>query len=264
MNHTRLCFAILVLAFSLFSCSSVCPAVKPGVNPLTFKFAADAKANGKIKAFVSAAKDVGRISMEVEGRATAACRRMGMDLGLAPVHMKPKDGPGGAAAGACEAVAMRLRGLLQGGIRISVQVQLPRCQAIMQAQAECAAGCDVNTDAECRASCQARANVNASCTPAVVKVTATAGAQVAGKLVQTLQANLPELLYAQIALGQRLIGDIKTLVQVGAALPKVVANAGLQGAACIAAAAEMSASASFRVQASVRASASVSGSVGAG
>jgi hypothetical protein len=211
---------------------------------------------------VQAAKDMAAVSQQLEAEATAACQRMGADLGLGPAQLQPRQGPGGAAAGACEAVGVAIDGILRQGVQVRATVQPPVCQANAQAQARCGASCDVSTDAECRASCQAHADVNASCTPAVVTVQASQSAALALRLVQTLQANLPTLIHAQVTLGQRLVGDAKVVAQVGTQLPNLVGNAGAQALACVAAAADVAASASVRIEVSVRASASVSGRVG--
>jgi hypothetical protein len=121
-----------------------------------------------------------------------------------------------------------------------------------------------SADAECNASCNAHANLNAQCTPPQVRVTALQNVELAGRLVATLQANLPQLLYAQIALGQRVMQDARVVVDLGAQLPNVVGDAGLQAIACVTAAAQGAAQASARINVSVQASASVSGRVGAG
>jgi hypothetical protein len=97
----------------------------------------------------------------------------------------------------------------------------------------------------------------------MVAVRTSQNVEMAGRLVATLQANLPALLHAEVALGRRLIGDAQVVGQVGAQLPKIVGKAGVHALACIGAAAEASASASVRINVSVRASASVTGRVGA-
>ncbi len=119
-----------------------------------------------------------------------------------------------------------------------------------------------SADAECNASCNAHADLTAQCSQAQVQLYGQPSFDMAARLFATLQANLPNLLYAQMALGQRVIGDAQTVVQVGAALPKVVGDAGLEGLSCIAASANAAAQASARINVSVRASASVSGRVG--
>ena len=91
-----------------------------------------------------------------------------------------------------------------------------------------------------------------------------AGTPDAQRLAATLQANLPLLLHAQIALGKRVLASAQVVAQVGAALPKIVGQAGAHAIACIGAATEATASASARLNVSVQASVSVSGRVGAG
>ncbi len=283
MNRTRQCFCFILLALLTTSCSLIggsglgvaaCPTLKPNVDALSARLSANARVDGKVKAFVQASKDMARISAQMEAEAADACRRMGVDLGLAPQHMKPEDGPGGAAAGACKAVAARIDGILRGGIggahvSLRVTIQPPVCQANVQAQARCDGACAGSAqasqaDAECRASCKAHADAHASCQPARVQVEATSGAHVAGRLVATLRANLPRLVHAQIALGQRMVQNARVIAEVGVQLPKIVGEAGAQALACIAAAADMAASASVRINVSVRASASVTGRVSSG
>jgi hypothetical protein len=264
---------VIMLAACLVSCGMIgggtlgraaCPALRPNISALDVGFDANATVNAKVQVFVQAAKDMDAISAQIEMKAAQACQRMGMDLGLSPAQMQPRKGPGGAAAGACEPLAMHIDAILRQGIRVTATVQPPRCQANAQAQAHCAGRCDVNRDAECRASCEAHAEVHASCQPAVVHVQASQGAQQAAALVATLQANLPQLIEAQITLGQRLVHHAQVIAQVGANLPKIVGKAGAQALACIGAAADIAASASVRINVSVKASASVSARAGAG
>ena len=243
--------------------SAACPALRPNVDALSARFSGRANIDGKIKTFVQASKDMASVSHQIEAEATGACIRMGTDLGLTGAQMRPQKGPGGSTAGACNAVAARIDAILQQGVRLQATVQAPQCQANANAQARCASACNVGIDNECSASCRAHANAQASCSPARVTVQATQNAQAASRLVQTLQANLPQLIHAQITLGQRLMEDARVVAQVGAELPKLVGEAGAQAAACIAAAADASATASVRIQVSVRASASVSGRAGA-
>ncbi|WP_437298003.1 hypothetical protein [Sorangium sp. So ce426] len=119
-------------------------------------------------------------------------------------------------------------------------------------------------DADCDACCRAHAAVHAPCTPTRVHARVVQGGEMAARLAATLQANLPALLHAQKALGHRLLGDALTVLQVGAALPRLVGGAGARALACVAGAAEASKSALVRIQVSVRASSSVAGQVGFG
>ncbi len=118
-----------------------------------------------------------------------------------------------------------------------------------------------SVDAECNASCSATANLRAQCTPGQVMVQTNANTEAAMRLVQTLQVNLPWLIKAELGLGRRVAGDVKTVVQIGGQLPKIVGDAGAQAMACIAGAAHASAQASVRINVSIQASASVNGKV---
>ena len=133
--------------------------------------------------------------------------------------------------------------------------QAPKCEGYVRPP---------HADAECDASCRAHASFSASCTPAVVNVHASQGAEMAARLAATLQANLPLLLHAQVALGRRVINDAEILVQVGGQLPRLVGQASAHAAACVAASSNASVQASASIKITVQASASVSGRVGAG
>jgi hypothetical protein len=84
------------------------------------------------------------------------------------------------------------------------------------------------------------------------------------QLIATLSKNLPVLVRAQIAYGKRLAGSIQTLVEVGADMPKAVADATAKGVACMGAAANATVQAQASIQVSVKASASVSAKANAG
>lgn len=325
-----------------------CPELASGASALGANFAADARINGKVRTFVEASKDVVAVAGYIESEVTAACTRMGTDLGLSPAQMAPRNEPGGRASGACAAVSARIDSILQQGVGVTVTVKPPTCQFNAQAKASCEGACSAqvdpgsivascepaklsgycqgrcigqcdgtcngqcngtcsavdaqgrcagtcqgqcdgqcqatchttcqgtwqapkcegqvtppSADAECNASCQAHAEMQGGCTPVEVLVLPTGNVAAAMQLVATLQANLPRLLYAEIALAKRLAGSIQVVGQVGAQLPKIAGNAGARALACIGAAAEATASASVRINVSVQASASVSGKVGA-
>jgi hypothetical protein len=120
-----------------------------------------------------------------------------------------------------------------------------------------------SADAECNASCNAHAELSATCVPGRVDVQGVQNAELALRLAATLRANLPLLIHAEVALGKRVAGSVKTVVDVGYQLPRVVGDAGAEGLACIAAASNASVQASMRINVSIQASASVTGRVGA-
>lgn len=241
---------------------AMCPELG-GADALSASFSGDLRANGKIRAFVQAAKDMSGASLQIEGEAADACLRMGRDLGMGPQELAARNEAGGRASGACEAVGARIEAILRQGVSVSVRVQPPSCQANAQASARCGGACGTAGDAECEASCRAHANANASCSPALVTVVPAQPSPQAMALAATLQTNLPQLLHAELALGRRLAGDAQVVAQVGSNLPRIVGQAGAHAMACVGAAADAAATASFRIQVSVRASASVTGRVGA-
>lgn len=327
-----------------------CPQLSGGGDPLTAHYSANVRANADVGAFVASSKDLVEVSMQIEGEAAEACRRMGRDLGVPEQQMHPsQDQAGGEAQAACGALRARIDGILQAGMGVQVSVRPPACTADVQAHAQCSGACNAQVDpgqviaqcepgrlsghcsgtcqgscdgscqgqcdgqcsvrnasgqcagrcsgtchgscdttchaqcqgqwqmphcdaqirapqasAECQASCNARADIRAQCVPAQVMVQSTASTQDMARLAATLQANLPMLLHAELALGKRLVNTAEMMVSVGANLPNVIGQAGAEAAACVAAAANASATASARIHVSVQASASVSGRVGAG
>ncbi len=136
---------------------ATCPQLTGG-DPLSAHFSANAVADGKIRTFVAASKDLITVSVQMENEATDACRRMGADLGLNPAQMAPQSSdPGAGAQAACGAVAAQIDSILRMGVRIGVQVAPPQCQANLQAKAQCEGACNVQVDP---------GQIVAQCTPA--------------------------------------------------------------------------------------------------
>ncbi len=114
---------------------------------MQFNYSANARANGKVKAFVVAARSLVDASTKMEALATTACRNMGRDLGVPDQAMAARnDEPGASAKAACGAVAAQINTILRAGIQIQAQVQPPQCQANFQAKARCEGACDVQVD----------------------------------------------------------------------------------------------------------------------
>jgi hypothetical protein len=164
---------------------------------------------------------------------------------------------GGGAGGQC---AGNCRGTCNGSCsgechgNCSVEFQEPKCDVAIQAP---------SADARCDASCHAHADLTAQCTPPRVNVVASVNTGEMGQLIATLQANLPPLLMAQIAYGQRIVADIDILVRTGSELPNAFGQLTAHAGACIAAAANACVSARASLSVSVQASASISAKAGA-
>ncbi len=135
---------------------ATCPQLSSNMDPLNAHFSADAEADGKVRAFVSAAKDLVTVSVQMQNEAAQACQRMGMDLGIPPAQMQAQsDDPGASAQAACNAVAARIDAIMRQGVQIRVQGYPPRCQANVQAKASCDAACNVQVSpAQIIAQCQ--------------------------------------------------------------------------------------------------------------
>jgi hypothetical protein len=221
---------------------------------------ADVQAGARCSGSCSGQIDPGRIVAECEpgrlsGYCTGTCQGSceGNCRGQCDGQCTMRDASGqctgrcsGTCHGSCDATCHA---------RCEGQWQAPRCEGSVQGP---------SVDAQCQASCNARAEIRASCVPAQVMVQSSAQSQEMARLAGTLQANLPLLLHAELALGKRLVQTSEIVVRVGADIPKIIGNAGAQALACVAAAADASVTASVRIKVSVQASANVSGRVGAG
>ncbi len=136
----------------------------------------------------------------------------------------------------------------------TVDFKEPKCDVAVKAP---------SADAHCAGSCKAHAELTARCTEARVAVHATVNTGEMGKLIATLQANLPVLVTAEIAYGRRIAGDVQVLVQSGSELPSALGQLTAHAGACIAAAANATISAQASLRVSVQASASISAKAGA-
>ena len=200
--------------------------------------------------YIVASCEPARLSGYCQGRCVGRCE--GRCSGDCQGNCAARDASGhcagqcdGNCSGGCDATCHA---------RCEGQWQAPKCEGMVKPP---------SADAECNASCNARASFRAQCQPARVLVQVNQTGELAARLMATLQANLPQLLQAEIALGKRILGDVRVVVEVGAQLPKVVGEAGAQALACIAAGASASVQASARIDVTVKASASVTGRVGA-
>ncbi|MCA9695382.1 MAG: hypothetical protein KC636_37730 [Myxococcales bacterium] len=134
---------------------AACPELVSGGSALQGNFTADAKANAKIGAFVQATKDLQASVQRAEVELQNACKAMGRDLGVPDAQMQPAAGAGGGPKGACGAVSAKIQSIVQGGVKISVQAEPPRCQVDAGFQASCEGQCQVDvTPAEIVAKCE--------------------------------------------------------------------------------------------------------------
>lgn len=153
---SRTVVGLLVMFLPLGACmqggkfgalGAACPKLTGNADPMTMSFSANAKADVKVRAFVAAARDLADVSVQMEGEAAEACRRIGQDLGMQPSELASRsDEPGGSAQVACNAVGARIDAMLRQGAQIRVSVQPPQCSANFDARARCSGTCQAQVD----------------------------------------------------------------------------------------------------------------------
>jgi hypothetical protein len=265
-----------------------CPELRSGA--MNASFDEDARANATIRAFVTASGDLAETAARVQADVFMACERMANDLGIDDAARRPKNDQDSKVAASCNAVAARIDAIMKQGAtaRVRADVTPPQCQVNASAEASCRAQCNAqgsasgnaqgqaqnnqasgsargtaSADARCESSCKAHADLTAQCSEPRVNVQAEVNTGEIGKVVATLQRNLPPLIKAQVAYGQRIAGDVQVLVQTGAELPRAFGTLTAKAGSCVAAAANASVSAQASLRVSVQASASVSAKAGA-
>lgn len=156
MKHRRIASALLVGGIAT-ACAELggtgmgstaamdqvaCPELGGGAANATF--AADAQANGTIRAFVTASGDLATLAARAEAEVGSACQNMARDLGVA-VTPGPDESP---VAAACNAVSARMDAILSQGASGSLRAEVvpPRCDASADAAAACDAQCNVSVD----------------------------------------------------------------------------------------------------------------------
>jgi hypothetical protein len=202
---------------------------------------------GNVEASCAPGRLYGRCTGTCRGRCDGDCK------GACDGHCAA-EGPGGECAGRCNGTC---NGTCSADCRgeCTGEFVAPKCEASVERP---------RVEAHCKASCDAHADLRASCTPAKVNVQANVDAEEITKLVATLERNLPALITAQIAYGERIAGDVQALVRAGAELPDAMGKLTARAGACVASAATATVQAQASLRVTVQASASVSAKAGAG
>ncbi|HEX7669204.1 MAG TPA: hypothetical protein VF395_06470, partial [Polyangiaceae bacterium] len=122
---------------------AACPELGGGAE--NANFAADAKANGTIRAFVTASGDLGKTAARAEEEVGRACQRMASDLGLPAPQPAPTENP---VAAICGTVSNRIDAILKEGASAQVRAEYdpPKCDVHGDAEAACSAQCSAAVD----------------------------------------------------------------------------------------------------------------------
>jgi hypothetical protein len=131
-----------------------CPELSGGGSALRGSYTGKASLNVKIAAFVQAAKDLLSVSTRMDAEVTAACKRMGKDLGVPEVQMQPRPDVAASTA-ACEAVSAKIGATLKGSASLKTSFTPPKCEVNAAARASCEGTCKVEVEpAEIVAKCE--------------------------------------------------------------------------------------------------------------
>jgi len=207
---------------------ALCPELAGNVDPIGLSFSDDSAANGRIGAFVSASRGLYDAAVEMESLATDACLAIRRDVGQA---VPPSSSASLDAA--CSPVVELLKELPNRNVELRIAIAPPRCQVDPGRQDQCASKCGAS-GSECAAVCKLQSELYGRCSLPGVSVAVSSDAEDIIRLARALEHHLPQLLYAQMALGKRLAEDGRVLVSVGARLPSDLRGAGPRGLACIA------------------------------
>lgn len=218
----------------------VCPELAGSTDLLELSYSEDPRANGRIKAFVATSRGLADAVMEMERLAIDACDHMRSELGTVLA------GPVTSVQQACEPVRAAIARVQAAGVEIRISLVSPSCGADSVRSSRCSSLCDPSLP-ECAKLCSAQGALYAACTLPAVSVAASSQTAEVLRLAQTLEQHLPTLLFAEIALGRRLLEHAGTLVALSASLPRDVSNAGPRGVACVTVAASLVARASSRL-----------------
>ena len=230
----------------------LCPQLTADVDPLLLSYSADATANARLRSFVAATRGLDDASKKMESLLLEACSKMVGDMGLSPRQTAEP----ATIEKTCEPVVAELEALHQAGVTFRLAMSPPQCTADQGRRAQCEAGCPPS-DSACTLGCAAGGDIYASCTLPAIAIEPTVSSGRAARVAAALRAHLPQLLYAETALGRRLLGHVQTLAKVGAQLPPVVQKAGVYGMTCLVASAALSAEAGSRIQAVLEGSVAV-------
>lgn len=120
----------------------VCPEL--GGGAANANFAADARANATIRAFVTASGDLATVAARAEAEVGRACEAMARDLGVQITRQANEN----SVSAACNAVSARIDAILRQGVSASIQADVtpPQCQVRADAAAACSAQCNATVD----------------------------------------------------------------------------------------------------------------------
>lgn len=205
----------------------ICPELSGNSDPLEATFVDAPAANARIRTFVASARGLNDVTLEIERRAVETCRAIAHDIGAPEV-------PRTAALDAqCAPVREAIAAVAKENIELRIAIAPPKCKTDDARKARCEAVAASAKAAESGDLCTAQGAVYARCSLPSVTFAASKQIENIVKLGRSLEANLPALLYADLALGRRLVDHVSKVVAVSVKLTADLKDAGPHGLACI-------------------------------
>lgn len=167
-------FAVLAVAWLSAACGStldpdaalerqvsVCPALRPGVDPWEARLDGSVEQRAAVAAYTAAAGRLAVAANDVELSVARACRQWGQAQGIARRKWRERAGPGGRARGACGSVLAAMTPASSPTSCEPDRVTLATCET------RCSLDASAEATAFCRDTCDALARAIAVCPPSM-------------------------------------------------------------------------------------------------
>ena len=206
----------------------LCPELTGNADPLEAVFVDAPGPNARLRTFVASARGLNDVTLEIERRAVDTCRGIAHDLGAAEI---PR-----TASLTAQYAPLRdaIASLTKENIELRVAIAPPKCKVDDARKARCDAIAANANAADSGDLCTAQGTVYSRCSLPAVSFALSKHTEQALKLGKSLESNLPALLYADLALGRRLVDHVSKVVAVSVKLGAELKDVGPHGLACVA------------------------------
>jgi hypothetical protein len=206
----------------------VCPELGGNADPLEAHFVDAPGPNARLRTFVASARGLNDVTLEIERRAVETCRAVAQDVGAPEV-------PRTAALDAqCAPMRNAIADLGKQNIELRVAIAPPKCKVDDARKARCESVAASANAAESGDLCNAQGALYARCSLPSLSFAASKDTENVFRLGKSLESNLPALLYADLALGRRLVDHVSKVVAVSVKLATDLKDVGPHGLACVA------------------------------
>ena len=206
----------------------VCPELGGNADPLEASFVDAPGPNARIRTFVASARGLNDVTLEIERRAVETCRAVAQDIGA------PEVSRSAALDAQCAPMRKAIAELGKANIELRIAIAPPKCKADDTRKARCESVAASANAAESGDLCNAQGALYARCSLPSISFAASKQTENVFRLGKSLESNLPALLYADLALGRRLIDHVSKIAAVSVKLTTDLKDVGPHGLACVA------------------------------